>query len=49
LLNHRVPLRQLWTVLPREARQKTLRLLSGLIVRQLPEPSSAQEVKHDCH
>jgi hypothetical protein len=36
-------------VLPPEARQKTLRLLSGLIMRQLPEPTAAQEVKHDRH
>jgi len=39
----------LWTVLPPAAQQKTLRLLSGLIMRHLREPTAAQEVKHDRH
>jgi hypothetical protein len=49
LLNRRVPLRQLWPMLPQEARRKTLRLLSGLIVRHLREPTADEEVKHDRH
>jgi hypothetical protein len=39
----------MWTVLPPAARQKTLRLLSVLVLRHLPEPTACQGVKHDLH
>jgi hypothetical protein len=45
----RVALKQFWTVLPMEARQRTLAALSRMVARHLEQPIGREEVGHDRH
>ena len=45
--NHRVPLKQLWSVLPKSVRQDTLRTLGRILAQHLEESPGRKEVPHE--
>lgn len=38
---------QMWQTMPEEVRQKTLRTLRRILIRQATTPSDGAEVRHD--